>query len=140
MQIKYELPCNIASTLNIVGDRWTLLIVHEILTGNTTFIEIKKALPGISAKLLSNRFKRLEEEGIIYYEVYSRHPLRQQYLLTERGIDLQHILNAYVVWGQNNLKDCHKMLIDADSGEEVELGYYTKLNGQRVKDVKAIKR
>ena len=81
MKGTYTQSCNIAQTLNILGDRWTLLVVHEILTGQTTFNEIKKSLDGISANLLSDRLKSLEENGLITSSLYSEHPPRYQYTL-----------------------------------------------------------
>ena len=65
MKARYDIPCNIAQSLNIIGDRWTLLIVHEILNGQIMFNEIKKALPGISSNLLSERTKVFRKRRLI---------------------------------------------------------------------------
>ncbi|GAK08047.1 transcriptional regulator, HxlR family [Geomicrobium sp. JCM 19038] len=66
MKERYPLPCNIAQTLNIVGDRWTLLIIHEILVGNTTFNDIKHNLETISANLLSTRLKHWNNKAWLF--------------------------------------------------------------------------
>ena len=59
MKKKYEIPCNIAQTLNIIGDRWTLLIVHEIFLGKKSYKELEEKLTGIATNLLSSRLKEL---------------------------------------------------------------------------------
>ncbi|HHW37321.1 MAG TPA: helix-turn-helix transcriptional regulator [Bacillales bacterium] len=138
MKSRYDIPCNIAQSLNIIGDRWTLLIVHEILTGKTLFNEIKKSLNGISSNLLSDRLKYLEEEGLIKPELYSEHPPRYSYRLTKSGEELEHVFNALIIWGSNYLQKCYKKLIDADSGEEVAIAYYTKKTGELVENLKVI--
>lgn len=138
MKPRYDLECNIAQSLNIIGDRWTLLIVHEILGGNTLFNEIKKALNGISANLLSERLKYLEEEGLIKADLYSTHPPRYRYTVTESGQELEDVFNSLIIWGSKNLKKCYKKLIDPSNGDEVEIGYYNKRTGTLVDEVKVV--
>lgn len=124
MKEKYPFPCNIAQTLNIVGDRWTLLIIHEILVGNTTFNEIKKALDGISSNLLSDRLKHLEEVGLVVSSLYSTHPPRFEYTLTPSGQALEDVFNAIVMWGEKHLEKCYKKVIHKECHAEVEFAYY----------------
>lgn len=138
MKPRYDIPCNIAQSLNIIGDRWTLLIVHEILAGHTLFNEIKKALAGISSNLLSDRLKYLEEEGLIKSELYSQHPPRYSYTLTKSGEDLEHVFNALIIWGSNNLQKCYKKLIDPETGEEVAIAYHSKKTGNLVQNIKVV--
>lgn len=138
MKPRYDIPCNIAQSLNIIGDRWTLLIVHEILAGHTLFNEIKKGLSGISSNLLSDRLKYLEEEGLIKSELYSQHPPRYRYTLTAAGAELEHVFNALIIWGSNNLQKCYKKLIDQENGEEVAIAYYSKKTGQLVQNIKVV--
>ncbi|PLR80338.1 transcriptional regulator [Bacillus canaveralius] len=135
MKDRYNLPCNIAQTLNIIGDRWTLLIVHEILIGNTTFNEIKKSLTGISSNLLSDRLKHLEQTGLIESSLYSDHPPRYSYTLTESGKDLEHVFNSMILWGRNHLKKCYKKLIHEACRHEVEIAYYCSHCEKNVDDV-----
>ncbi|NIK67301.1 MULTISPECIES: helix-turn-helix domain-containing protein [unclassified Paenibacillus] len=120
----YQLDCNIAQTLNIIGDRWTLLVIHEIMTGKKTFNEIKQALKTISANVLSERLKQLEEDGLIASNLYSAHPPRYEYELTESGHDLEMVLNAYLLWGRKHLDKSYKVMKHADCGHEIELRYY----------------
>ncbi|MEK3935648.1 helix-turn-helix domain-containing protein [Sporosarcina sp. FSL W7-1349] len=138
MKPRYNLPCNIAQSLNIIGDRWTLLIVHEILVGRTTFNEIKQALNGLSANMLSERLKMLEAEGLVQSELYSTHPPRYHYTLTTSGEALEHVFNALLLWGRDHLETCYKKLIHSGTGDEVEIGYYSKRTGKRVDDLRAI--
>ncbi len=138
MKSRYDLPCNIAQSLNIIGDRWTLLIIHEIFIGHTLFSEIKNGLTGISSNLLADRLKYLEEEGLIQSELYSRHPPRYRYTLTKSGEDLEHVFNALILWGHDHLEKCYKKLIDPKTGAEVEIGYYRKDTGERVEKVEPV--
>ena len=131
MKTRYDLPCNIAQTLNIIGDRWTLLIVHELLIGQTNFNDIKLNLPGLSANLLSARLKSLEDAGLVASTLYSAHPPRYAYSLTESGKALEPVFNAMILWGSEHLDICYKEILDAKTGDKVELGYYSKNTGER---------
>jgi DNA-binding HxlR family transcriptional regulator len=138
MKTRYDIPCNIAQSLNLIGDRWTLLVVHEILNGNTMFNEIKKALTGISSNLLSERLRYLEDEGLIKSELYSKHPPRFRYTLTKSGEDLEHVFNSLIIWGSSHLQKCYKQLIDPTTGDEVEIAYYSKKTGKLVENVEVV--
>ncbi|WP_288876392.1 helix-turn-helix domain-containing protein [uncultured Fusobacterium sp.] len=124
MKKKYEIPCNIAQTLNIIGDRWTLLIVHEIFLGKKSYKELEEKLTGIATNLLSSRLKELEENGIIKAEVYQERPLRYCYSITDKGKDLREVFNAIILWGHEHLEVCFKKIVDKNTGDEVELRYY----------------
>ncbi|TNJ67697.1 helix-turn-helix transcriptional regulator [Paenibacillus hemerocallicola] len=136
MKDRYDLPCNIAQTLNIIGDRWTLLIIHEVLIGHTTFNEIKKSLEGISSRLLSERLKYLEEAGLIESRLYSEHPPRYSYTATESGKALENVFHSLVLWGREHLQKCYKKLIHASCGHEVQIAYYCPHCEQNVTDLK----
>ncbi|MEH6944456.1 winged helix-turn-helix transcriptional regulator [Bacillus sp. JJ722] len=139
MKDRYNLPCNIAQTMNIIGDRWTLLIVHEISIGNCTFNEIKKTLTGISSNLLSDRLKFLEEAELITSSLYSSHPPRYKYTLTESGESLQDVFNAMVIWGKNNLKKHYKKLVHTSCQHEVEVAYRCPQCNQNVDDLEVVR-
>lgn len=124
MKKKYEIPCNIAQTLNIIGDRWTLLIVHEIFLGKKSYKELEEKLTGIATNLLSSRLKELEENGIIKAQVYQERPLRYCYSITDKGKDLREVFNAIILWGHEHLEVCFKKIVDKNTGDEVELRYY----------------
>lgn len=131
MKTRYNLPCNIAQTLNILGDRWTLLIIHELMIGETNFNDIKLKLPGLSANVLSSRLKELEDAGIVASELYITHPPRYRYTLTEKGLALEHVFNAMIIWGAEHLETCYKEIVD-DGENRVEVGYYSTKTGERI--------
>ena len=95
----YNQSCPIAQALDIVGDRWTLLIVRDLFLGQRRFSELLASLPGIPPKLLSDRLKRLEQRGLIERVVYSQYPLRAEYRLTGEGLTLAPVLEAILTWG-----------------------------------------
>ena len=93
--------CPVARTLNVLGDRWTLLIVRDMIRfRRTKFSELLEALPGLSPNLLSQRLKQLEDSGIVHRELYSEHPPRMEYRLTEKGKALGPVLAAMRDWGE----------------------------------------
>jgi DNA-binding HxlR family transcriptional regulator len=96
-------PCPVARTLDIVGDRWTILILRELLTSSPRrFHELEKALHGISPNTLSSRLKNLEEHGIVTRCLYDEHPPRAEYVLTPKGRELGPALQALLVWGRKH--------------------------------------
>jgi DNA-binding HxlR family transcriptional regulator len=95
----YNQTCPIAQALDIVGDRWTLLIVRDLFLGQCRFSALLASSPGIPPKLLSGRLKRLEQRGLIERVVYSQYPLRAEYRLTDEGLTLAPVLGAILTWG-----------------------------------------
>jgi DNA-binding HxlR family transcriptional regulator len=120
---KYNLPCNIANTLDIIGDRWTLLIVRDIMQGITKFNELKTSLDGIAPNILSDRLQILESEGIIKSKRYSDHPPRYEYELTQDGWELKDILFALAIWGNNHFNEKYNRLVDPNCDHEVQIAY-----------------
>jgi DNA-binding HxlR family transcriptional regulator len=101
----YGQDCPVAKSLDILGDRWTLLIVRELFFGRTRFAEFQARLPGIPTNLLGDRLKQLEESGIVARRFYSQHPPRAEYVLTEKGRALDRTLGALAEWGDRYLND-----------------------------------
>jgi len=99
----YNQPCPVARTLDLIGDRWTLLIIRDLFLGKTRFSEFRKSKPAPPPKLLSERLQRLERHGLVERAVYSERPLRAEYRLTPKGRSLHPILREMVVWGLENL-------------------------------------
>jgi DNA-binding HxlR family transcriptional regulator len=95
--------CPIARTLEIVGSRWTLLIIRDLLTGRMRFQDLQQRIPGIAPNVLSTRLKALEEHGLVRREFYSDHPPRADYELTERGQELGVVVLALARWGVRHL-------------------------------------
>lgn len=96
---KYGQYCPIAKAVEILGDRWTLLIVRDLLTGTCHFNELERGLPGISRGLLADRLRRLERMEVV--EKVRRPDQRRNtaYYLTEAGQELQAVINSLLVWG-----------------------------------------
>lgn len=124
MKIQYDIPCNIAQTLNIIGDKWTLLIIHQILIGNETYKAILDNLSGLPTNLLSERLKNLEVDGLIEKNLYQKHPPRYKYTLTEKGYDLDNIFTGIILWGEKHLNKCYKKLVHKECNHSVEHMYY----------------
>lgn len=124
MSKTYNQRCNIASTLDIIGDRWTLLIVRELFQGFSKFNDLKQALQGISPNILSERLQFLENEGIILSRLYSKHPPRFSYALTDKGKELRHVLNALAIWGQQHLDHPYSKVVHSKCEQEVGVTYY----------------
>jgi DNA-binding HxlR family transcriptional regulator len=95
----YNQTCPIARTLDIIGDRWTMLIVRDLFLGETRFNQFLASSPGLPTKLLADRLKKLVEHGLVQRVIYSQHPLRAEYRLTEDGQTLAPIVEAIVRWG-----------------------------------------
>ena len=97
--------CPIARSLDVVGERWTILIIRELVRfGPRKFHEFEQALDGVSPNTLSARLKRLEDAGIVERRFYERHPPRAEYLLTEKGRELRPVLKALFEWGERHTK------------------------------------
>lgn len=92
-------PCPVACSLDLLGDKWTLLVVRDLLLGKTTYSEFQKSPEGIPTNILAERLKRLLAAGIIEKSRYQERPKRYAYHLTEKGRDLREVLSAMIDWG-----------------------------------------
>lgn len=90
--------CSIAGALEVVGERWSLLIVRDILLGLRRFDELQAHL-GIARNVLQTRLERLQEHGVIERVPYQQHPMRHEYRLTDKGLDLWPTIVALMKWG-----------------------------------------
>ncbi len=96
---KYGQYCPIAKAVEILGDRWTLLIVRDLLTGTNHFNELERGLPGISRGLLAERLRRLERMELVEKVALGNGRQRTAYHLTEAGQELQPVINSLLIWG-----------------------------------------
>lgn len=93
--------CSIARTLDIIGDRWTILILRELFLYPTRrFQDFETSLPGLTPSVLSARIKELTAHGILASRLYADHPPRPEYMLTKEGRALNPILMALKAWGE----------------------------------------
>src|SRR5712671_4413335 len=96
--------CSIARALEVVGERWTLLIIRDLLLGLHRFDELQESL-GIARNVLSDRLNRLVGEGVLERVLYSERPERYEYQLTKKGLDLNIALTALRQWGDKYLSE-----------------------------------
>ncbi|MFV1973457.1 MAG: winged helix-turn-helix transcriptional regulator [Thiohalobacterales bacterium] len=92
-------PCPVSCSLDLLGDKWTLLVVRDLLLGKKTYTEFLKSPEGIPTNLLAERLKRLQAAGIVDKSRYQERPVRHAYHLTEKGRDLRPVLLAMINWG-----------------------------------------
>jgi DNA-binding HxlR family transcriptional regulator len=95
---EYNQACSIAGALEIVGERWSLLIVRDIMLGLRRFDQLQEEL-GIARNVLGSRLERLEREGIVERRRYQERPPRYEYFLTDKGLDLWPTMVALMQWG-----------------------------------------
>jgi DNA-binding HxlR family transcriptional regulator len=102
--LRHDYPgqtCSIAKALELVGERWTLLLVRDVMTGHRRFDELQKSL-GVARNVLSARLQRMVEEDILERRPYQESPERYEYFLTEKGLDLWPALVALLGWGDRH--------------------------------------
>lgn len=100
MKTKEELPdCPVATTVQLIGSKWKLLILRNLLTRPWRFNELRKDLEGISQKVLTDSLRSMEKDGIITRTVYPEVPPRVEYALSELGESMRPIMNAMEKWG-----------------------------------------
>ncbi len=99
-------PCPIACTLDLIGDRWTLLVIRDMMFfGKQRFEEFLESPEGISTNILANRLKLLEDLELIEKQPYSNHSRRMNYQLTEKGKSLRPVLKVIGIWGLKYITD-----------------------------------
>lgn len=135
MKTTYDLQCNLAQTLNLLGDRWTMLVLHRISKNKNTFKELQEVLETIPTNILSNRLKLLERSGLIYSELYNEHPPRYRYIVTEKGKDFNHVFNTMILWSNKYLDNCGRTVCHKECGNQVEVKYYCKNCDEYVDDL-----
>lgn len=96
-----ELPaCPVETTLSLIGDKWKVLILRDLITGTKRFGELKKSIGTVSQKVLTAQLRNMEENGLVHRKVYAEVPPRVEYSLTELGQSLKPILDAMQNWGE----------------------------------------
>lgn len=102
MKTKAELPeCPVATTVSLIGSKWKLLIIRNLLVRPWRFNELQKDLEGISQKVLTDSLRSMEADGLITRNVYPEVPPRVEYALSELGESMRPILASMQAWGQN---------------------------------------
>lgn len=97
-------PCPVATTLNLIGNKWKILILRNLLKGTQRFNEMLKTINGISQKVLTENLREMEKDGVIKRKVYPEVPPKVEYSLTNLGESLRPIIKSMEVWGNEYLK------------------------------------
>lgn len=106
MLTKDELPiCPVATTVSLIGNKWKLLIIRNLLVRPWRFNELKKDLEGISQKVLTDSLRSMESDGLVIRTVYPEIPPRVEYSLSELGLTLKPVLSAMEAWGNEYKKN-----------------------------------
>jgi DNA-binding HxlR family transcriptional regulator len=103
--------CPVACSLEIVGDRWTLLLIRDLLFGKMRYGDLLASAEHIPTNILADRLKRLEREGLITRVPYSQRPLRVEYHLTDEGRALGHAVDALADWGTKHFPGTKRRLL-----------------------------
>ena len=121
MPTAYRQLCPMALSLEIIGERWTLLIVRDLLAGPRKFQDLSDSL-GAAPGLLSRRLKLLEARGVIARRMYTDHPPRAEYALTEAGTELRAVVRALTIWGSKHLPG-ERVLVHSRCDQPIEMAY-----------------
>ena len=110
--------CPLASTLDLFGDKWTLLIVRDLIYfGPSTFKKLSQSSESIQTNTLADRLKKLEALGVISKRPYQERPVRYEYELTDKGLSLIPVVKALTLWGQDNI-EARETIVAIEDGVE----------------------
>jgi DNA-binding HxlR family transcriptional regulator len=101
--MKKRSSCPAACALDLAGDKWTLLVVRDLLRGRNTYGALADSPEGIPTNILADRLRRMEKSGLIRAVPYQRRPVRYAYSLTEKGRGLEEVLGAVARWGRKHV-------------------------------------
>ena len=96
--------CPVETTLMLIGDKWKVLILRDLMNGTKRFGELKKSIGTVSQKVLTAQLRDMENKGLLTRKVYAEVPPRGEYTLTDTGYSLKPILDSMVVWGMDYQK------------------------------------
>lgn len=93
--------CPVETTLSLISDKWTVIIIRDLLTGTKRFNELMRSVTGITQKVLTSHLRNMEANGLLIRKVYPEVPPKVEYTLTETGYSLKPILDAMYTWGED---------------------------------------
>jgi DNA-binding HxlR family transcriptional regulator len=105
MEMDYRSGCPIASTLDLVGDRWTLVLLRDMINGKARFSDFLASPERITTNVLTDRLNKMEQAGLVSRTPYQLRPKRHEYRLTSMGRDLHPVLQAMCRWGNQHLPE-----------------------------------
>jgi len=94
-------PCPVETTLQLIGSKWKVLILRDLIEGTKRFGELKKTIGNVSQKVLTQQLRMMEEDGLVHRKVFAEVPPRVEYSLTETGMSLKPVLEAMWCWGED---------------------------------------
>ena len=97
---KKILDCPVATTINLIGNKWKLLIIRDLMSGTKRFGELRKSLTGISQRVLTENLRAMENDGLLTRTVFAEVPPRVEYSLNKTGLSLQPIIMSMADWGR----------------------------------------
>lgn len=101
MEASKKIPdCPVEMTLQLIGDKWKVLILRDLLTGTKRFNELMRSVNGITQKVLTSHLRAMERDGLLTRKVYPEVPPKVEYTLTETGLSLKPILDSMCIWGE----------------------------------------
>ena len=98
-------PCPVETTLLLIGNKWKVLILRDLLDGTKRFGELKRSIGSVSQKVLTQQLRAMESDGLVHREVYAEVPPRVEYTLTDRGRSLEPVIDAMRVWGEAHMAE-----------------------------------
>ena len=98
-------PCPVETTLLLIGNKWKVLILRDLMDGTKRFGELKRSIGSVSQKVLTQQLRAMESDGLVHREVYAEVPPRVDYTLTDRGRSLEPVLDAMRVWGEAHMAE-----------------------------------
>lgn len=105
MEKEIKIPdCPVEMTLQLIGDKWTVLIIRDLLTGTKRFNELMRSVTGITQKVLTSHLRAMEKAGLVTRKVYPQVPPKVEYTLTGTGYSLKPILDSMAAWGTDYKK------------------------------------
>ncbi|MGT2958308.1 MarR family transcriptional regulator [Streptococcus bovimastitidis] len=96
-----NVQCPVETTLALIGDKWKILILRDLLKGTMRFGQLKNSIGTVSQKVLTSQLRDMEAHGLVDRKVYAEVPPRVEYSLTETGLSLEPVINAMLDWGQD---------------------------------------
>lgn len=95
--------CSVEGTLNLIDGKWKVVILYKLLSGTLRFNEIRRLIPAVTQRMLTNQLRELEADGLVTRTVYAQVPPRVEYNLSERGMSLEPVILALKTWGDAHL-------------------------------------
>ena len=105
---KKELPlCPVETTLTLIGDKWKVLILRDLMNETLRFGELKRSIGAVSQKVLTSQLRDLERDGLVHREVFAEVPPRVEYSLTDTGRSLEPVIDSMRIWGEAYKRSMH---------------------------------